>query len=220
MRIRCLLAVAALTAGTAVAESLHLRIASAFAEATAGHRSLARTWSADLPEPSAQAGSAAQTRAPLSEQSFTLDAPAEVVATIRAACARCDWGIVGREGAALRVAVDRRYRSHVMLTRGGEEADYRILLGRASSPRWVLSIWRATSPSGNASSRWPSSGSNSIQATWRIRSGTANDATSSRSGRRLQAPAVSSVRISATKKKIHRSTSSVYRSYARGSRAG
>jgi hypothetical protein len=54
----------------------------------------------------------------------------EVIATIRAACARCDWSIRGREGAALSVAVNGRYRSHVMLTRGEEEADYRILLGR------------------------------------------------------------------------------------------
>jgi hypothetical protein len=66
---------------------------------------------------------------PLAEKSFTLDAPAEVTATVRATCERCDWGVAGREGAALEIAVNGRYRSHLMLTRGREEADYRVLLG-------------------------------------------------------------------------------------------
>jgi hypothetical protein len=66
---------------------------------------------------------------PLAEKSFTLDAPAEVSATVRAICERCDWGVAGREGAALEIAVNGRYRSHLMLTRGREEADYRVLLG-------------------------------------------------------------------------------------------
>ncbi len=65
----------------------------------------------------------------LAERSFRLDGPAEVLATIYANCARCDWGVAGREGAALEIAVDGRYQSHLMLTRGAGEADYSVLLG-------------------------------------------------------------------------------------------
>src|ERR1700741_477770 len=64
---------------------------------------------------------------PLAEQSFTLDRPAEVVATLHAGCERSDWGVAGREGAAVTVAVDGSYRAHVMLTRGEQESEYRIL---------------------------------------------------------------------------------------------
>jgi hypothetical protein len=65
----------------------------------------------------------------LAEKTFACDAPAEAIATIRATCSRCDWGVAGREGAAIEITVDGRYRSHLMLTRGHEEADYRLLLG-------------------------------------------------------------------------------------------
>ena len=68
--------------------------------------------------------------APLSETSFSLDQPAEVVATLHAGCERCDWGVAGREGAAVTIAVDGRYRANVMLTRGEDDAEYRVLLGR------------------------------------------------------------------------------------------
>ncbi len=65
----------------------------------------------------------------LAEKSFASDTPAEAIATIRATCSRCDWGVAGREGAAIEIAVDGRYGSHLMLTRGHDEADYRLLLG-------------------------------------------------------------------------------------------
>ena len=68
--------------------------------------------------------------APLSKTSFSLDQPAEVVATLHAGCERCDWGVAGREGAAVTIAVDGRYRANVMLTRGEDDAEYRVLLGR------------------------------------------------------------------------------------------
>ena len=68
--------------------------------------------------------------ASLSETSFTLDHTAEVVATLHAGCERCDWGVAGREAAAVTVAVDGRYRAHVMLTRGEHDGEYRVLLGR------------------------------------------------------------------------------------------
>jgi len=65
---------------------------------------------------------------PLAETSFTLDAPAEAIATVRATCAGCDWSATGREGAAISIAVDGRYRSNVMLTQGNLESDARVLL--------------------------------------------------------------------------------------------
>src|SRR5436190_3312804 len=76
--------------------------------------------------------------APLSETSFTLERAAEVVATLHAGCERCDWGVAGREGAAVAIAVDGRYRSHVMLTRGESDADYRVLLGRYGRGRHTI----------------------------------------------------------------------------------
>ncbi|HEV8346946.1 MAG TPA: hypothetical protein VGQ16_10250 [Vicinamibacterales bacterium] len=67
---------------------------------------------------------------PLAEKTFTLDSAAEIVATLHAGCERCDWGVAGREAAAVTIAVDGRYRVHVMLTRGERDAEYRVLLGR------------------------------------------------------------------------------------------
>ena len=85
------------------------------------------------------------TEAALAEQSFTLDRPAEVVATLHAGCERCDWGVAGREGAAVTIAVDGSYRTHVMLTRGDRDSEYRILLGRYD--RGAHSITVAADPS-------------------------------------------------------------------------
>jgi hypothetical protein len=74
----------------------------------------------------------------------TFDAPAagEAVATIRAGCARCDWGEAGREAAALRIAIDGRYSQHLVLARGDKPADYRITLGAVSAGRHTLAITR------------------------------------------------------------------------------
>src|ERR671934_3011395 len=71
--------------------------------------------------------------APAADGTFTntFSAPAagEAVATIRAGCARCDWGELGREAAALRVSLDGRYSQHILLARGADPADYRVTLG-------------------------------------------------------------------------------------------
>ena len=53
----------------------------------------------------------------------------EAVAVVRAACAGCDWGAPGREGAVIRVEVDGRYSQHLVVTRGEAAAEYRVLLG-------------------------------------------------------------------------------------------
>src|SRR5262245_16952579 len=86
--------------------------------------------------------------APIAEQSFRLEQPAEVVATLHAGCERCDWGIAGREAAAVTIAVDGSYRVHVMLTRGEDEAEYRVLLGRYGRGTHRVSV--AADPSATA----------------------------------------------------------------------
>src|SRR5262249_19944468 len=60
---------------------------------------------------------------------FTLEGDAEVVASITAGCARCDWGVAGREAAALTLSVDDTYSQHLLLTRGERPATYRVMLG-------------------------------------------------------------------------------------------
>ena len=83
---------------------------------------------------------------PASAESFThtFDAAAagEAVATIRAACARCDWGEPGREAAAVRVSLDGRYSQHLLLARGAAPADYRVTLGAVTAGRHTLQIER------------------------------------------------------------------------------
>lgn len=61
--------------------------------------------------------------------SFEVAQDAEVVASVNASCAGCDWGRAGHEAAVLRLEVDGAYAQHLFLTRGAEAAEYRILLG-------------------------------------------------------------------------------------------
>jgi hypothetical protein len=77
---------------------------------------------------------------PLREDTFTLDAPAEVVARLAASCAGCSWDAPGREAAALRLEVDGRYSQHLLLTRGEALADYRVALGRLGAGTHRLSV--------------------------------------------------------------------------------
>jgi len=75
-------------------------------------------------------GRARGAESPAPQATFVVERSSEAIATVRAACEQCDWGATGREAAALRVSVDGRYRTHVMLTQGDREADYQVLLGR------------------------------------------------------------------------------------------
>ena len=75
-------------------------------------------------------GRARGAESPALQTSFVVERSSEAIATVRAACERCDWSATGREAAALRVSVDGRYRTHVMLTQGYRDADYQVLLGR------------------------------------------------------------------------------------------
>jgi hypothetical protein len=69
----------------------------------------------------------------LREESFSLAAAAEVVATLRGSCAGCDWGRPGREAAALELRVDGRYSQHLLLVRGEPASEYRVALGRLAA---------------------------------------------------------------------------------------
>lgn len=65
----------------------------------------------------------------LREEPFTLTGPAEVVATVSAACARCSWEAPGREAAVVVLEVDGSYSQHLVLVRGASAADYAVALG-------------------------------------------------------------------------------------------
>src|SRR5512145_365495 len=63
------------------------------------------------------------------EHAFDVPETSEAVATITAGCARCDWGVSGREAAALKLSIDGEYSQHLLLVRGDAPAEYRVLLG-------------------------------------------------------------------------------------------
>jgi hypothetical protein len=84
----------------------------------------------------AQAG----TPAPLVDQAVKVSAAGEGVAVVHASCERCDWGIEGREAAAVRVLVDGRYSQHLLLARGAEDADYHLTLGPLTAGEHTLRI--------------------------------------------------------------------------------
>jgi hypothetical protein len=65
----------------------------------------------------------------LVDQALKVPAAGEAVAIIHASCERCDWGIEGRESAAVKILVDGRYSQHLQLARGAEDADYHVSLG-------------------------------------------------------------------------------------------
>jgi hypothetical protein len=73
---------------------------------------------------------------------FSFNRPGEVVARIRAGCAKCDWGEAGREAVALRLSVDGEYSQHLLLSRGEAPADYRVRLGTLAPGRHELRIER------------------------------------------------------------------------------
>ena len=74
-------------------------------------------------------------------RAFQAGTEGEAIATVRAGCARCDWGVAGRESVALRITLDGQYTQHLQLARGGE-ADYRIALGRVGKGVHQLTIDR------------------------------------------------------------------------------
>jgi hypothetical protein len=73
---------------------------------------------------------------------FTVASDGEVVLSLSAGCARCDWEQPGREAAALRLSIDGRYSQHLMLARGEAAADYHVLAGGLAAGRHVLTAER------------------------------------------------------------------------------
>ena len=67
--------------------------------------------------------------APLAYRVFEAKQAGEAIAVVRASCERCDWGVEGREAAALRLSFDGRYSQHVMLARGSGSWEYHVTLG-------------------------------------------------------------------------------------------
>jgi hypothetical protein len=67
------------------------------------------------------------------DQTFSASSSGEGVAVIHASCDPCDWGVEGREAAAVRVLVDGKYSQHVLLARGSADADYHVSLGRVEA---------------------------------------------------------------------------------------
>ena len=74
------------------------------------------------------------------DQPFTVSAAGEAIAVVHASCERCDWGVPGREAAAVRIIIDGRYSQHLLLTRGAEDADYHVTLGPVTAGEHRLRI--------------------------------------------------------------------------------
>ena len=77
----------------------------------------------------------------LREERFQVERPSEVVATVTAGCAGCDWGQPGREAAALVLSVDGKYSQHLILSRGQGPEGYRVALGALAAGPHKLQIY-------------------------------------------------------------------------------
>jgi hypothetical protein len=80
--------------------------------------------------------------APPLDRFFDVGTSGEAVATIAAGCARCDWGVEGREAVLLEIFLDGQYSQHLALTRGETVADYSIVLGALAPGRHHLEAKR------------------------------------------------------------------------------
>ena len=89
---------------------------------------------------SAQVAAGGAQPRPLLTQAFDVASSCEVVATLRAGCAGCSWGVEGREAAALTISVDGHYSQHLMVARGEQPADYRVSLGSVDPGHHGLTI--------------------------------------------------------------------------------
>lgn len=78
----------------------------------------------------------------LTRRDFSVARGGEVVADITAGCARCDWGVAGREAVALELSADGNYSQHLLLLRGERPAEYRVMLGALGAGTHHLDISR------------------------------------------------------------------------------
>jgi hypothetical protein len=65
----------------------------------------------------------------LTDQTFDATSAGEAIAVVHASCANCDWGVAGREAAAVRILLDGKYSQHLLLARGVADREYAITLG-------------------------------------------------------------------------------------------
>jgi hypothetical protein len=79
---------------------------------------------------------------PAVDHPFTVGNAGEAVATIAAGCARCDWGVAGREAVLLELRVDGKYSQHLALTRGETVVGYPVMLGALTAGEHHLQISR------------------------------------------------------------------------------
>ncbi|MEO8500343.1 MAG: hypothetical protein ABI565_05460, partial [Vicinamibacteria bacterium] len=98
-------------------------------------RAIALCAAASLP-----AGAAPPETRPIRTDAFELKEPAEAVATLTAACHKCDWSRVGHQAAVLRLEVDGHYSQHLILTRGETPAEYAVMLGPLAAGGHRLTI--------------------------------------------------------------------------------
>ena len=92
--------------------------------------------------------------APLHEQAFRLERPAEAVAVITASCERCDWAVRGREAAVLALSLDGVPSQHLVLARGAR-GEYRALLGALGEGEHRLAL--------SLDPRWSARGSGAVR---------------------------------------------------------
>src|SRR5258706_15258232 len=74
------------------------------------------------------------------DQTFKAPAGGEAVAVIHASCGGCDWGVEGREAAAIRILIDGKYSQHLLIARGAQDADYHVTLGPMTPGEHTLRI--------------------------------------------------------------------------------
>jgi hypothetical protein len=74
---------------------------------------------------------------------------AVLIATVSAACTRCDWATAGREAAMLRLTLNGRYSQHLAIVRAGS-AEYRVLLGTVDRGRHRVAVTLDASRSAEA----------------------------------------------------------------------
>jgi hypothetical protein len=80
------------------------------------------------------------------DEAFELKEGGEVIASVTASCAGCDWSRTGHESAVLRLELDGKYSQHLFLTRGASPSEYRILLGPLSAGNHRLTFAHDSGP--------------------------------------------------------------------------
>src|SRR5690242_13498273 len=73
---------------------------------------------------------------------YTVEEPAEVMASIRLRAPGADWAVAGKESALVTITVDGRSRQHVMLFAGDQPFDYKVFLGLHRAGKHTVEISR------------------------------------------------------------------------------